>query len=73
MRLRQPWRSRLIEGAAAGDGRQDHRHGRLESRKMRRTPPGQASLLTKLRRFMPAGPVDAIRKGLRLQKDIAGA
>jgi hypothetical protein len=29
---------------------------------MRRTPPGQASLLSKLRRFMPAGPVD---KGLR--------
>jgi NAD(P)-dependent dehydrogenase (short-subunit alcohol dehydrogenase family) len=30
--------------------------------RMRRTPPGQASLLSKLRRFMPAGPVD---KGLR--------
>lgn len=27
--------------------------------RMRRTPPGQASLLSKLRRFMPAGPVDA--------------
>jgi Short-chain dehydrogenases of various substrate specificities len=27
--------------------------------KMRRTPAGQASLLAKLRRFMPAGPVDA--------------
>ena len=26
---------------------------------MRRTPAGQASLLSKLRRFMPAGPVDA--------------
>jgi NAD(P)-dependent dehydrogenase (short-subunit alcohol dehydrogenase family) len=26
---------------------------------MRRTPPGEASLLRKLRRFMPAGPVDA--------------
>ncbi len=40
----------------------------LERRwKMRYTPPGQASLLAKLRRFMPAGPVDAaIRKGLRL-------
>jgi short-subunit dehydrogenase len=36
--------------------------------KMRRTPKGQASLLTKLRRFMPAGPVDsAIRKGLNLK------
>ncbi|SDI09684.1 Short-chain dehydrogenase [Pseudomonas benzenivorans] len=30
--------------------------------KMRRTPKGEASLLSKLRRFMPAGPVDA---GLR--------
>ncbi|MRW87523.1 SDR family NAD(P)-dependent oxidoreductase [Pseudoduganella sp. FT26W] len=37
--------------------------------KMRRTPKGQASLLSKLRRFMPAGPVDsAIRKGLNLKK-----
>jgi NAD(P)-dependent dehydrogenase (short-subunit alcohol dehydrogenase family) len=27
--------------------------------RMRRTPSGQASLLSKLRRFMPAGPVDA--------------
>lgn len=27
--------------------------------RMRRTPPGQASLLSKLRRFMPAGPVDS--------------
>lgn len=26
---------------------------------MRRTPSGQASLLRKLRRFMPAGPVDS--------------
>ncbi|MGJ7489098.1 oxidoreductase [Variovorax sp. ZT4R33] len=35
--------------------------------RMRRTPPGQASLLTKLRRFMPAGPVDAsLRKKLGL-------
>jgi len=33
--------------------------------KMRRTPAGQASILSKLRRFMPAAPVDsAIRKGL---------
>ena len=30
--------------------------------KMRRTPKGEASLLAKLRRFMPAGPVE---KGLR--------
>jgi hypothetical protein len=35
--------------------------------KMRHTPKGQASLLRKLRRFMPAGPVDAgIRKGLNM-------
>lgn len=35
--------------------------------KMRRTPKGQASLLTKLRRFMPAGPVDSsLRKQLGL-------
>jgi NAD(P)-dependent dehydrogenase (short-subunit alcohol dehydrogenase family) len=35
--------------------------------KMRRTPKGQASLLSKLRRFMPAGPLDSgIRKGLNL-------
>lgn len=35
--------------------------------RMRCTPPGQASVLTKLRRFMPAGPVDAsLRKKLGL-------
>lgn len=35
--------------------------------RMRRTPPGEASLLSKLRRFMPAGPVDAnLRKKFRL-------
>ncbi|WP_343732943.1 oxidoreductase [Duganella sp.] len=35
--------------------------------RMRRQPPGQASLLSKLRRFMPAGPVDAsLRKGVGL-------
>jgi len=35
--------------------------------RMRRTPTGQASLLSKLRRFMPAGPVDAsLRKALGL-------
>ena len=35
--------------------------------RMRCTPPGEASLLTKLRRFMPAGPVDAsLRKKLGL-------
>lgn len=39
----------------------------LGSWRMRRTPPGQASLLSKLRRFMPAGPVDkSLRKGLGL-------
>lgn len=36
--------------------------------RMRTTPKGQASLLSKLRRFMPAGPVDAaIRKDLNLK------
>ena len=35
--------------------------------RMRRTPGGQASLLSKLRRFMPAGPVDAsLRKSFGL-------
>ncbi|WP_439894045.1 oxidoreductase (plasmid) [Ralstonia sp. 25C] len=35
--------------------------------KMRRTPKGEASLLSKLRRFMPAGPVDAnLRKAFGL-------
>jgi NAD(P)-dependent dehydrogenase (short-subunit alcohol dehydrogenase family) len=35
--------------------------------RMRRLPSGQAALLSKLRRFMPAGPVDAsLRKGLGL-------
>ncbi|GKT22150.1 hypothetical protein AVHM3334_07350 [Acidovorax sp. SUPP3334] len=35
--------------------------------RMRRTPAGQASLLSKLRRFMPAGPVDSsLRKSLGL-------
>lgn len=35
--------------------------------RMRHTPPGHAALLSKLRRFMPAGPVDAsLRKGLGL-------
>jgi len=35
--------------------------------RLRRTPPGQASLLSKLRRFMPAGPVDkSLRKQLGL-------
>ncbi|KLN52879.1 oxidoreductase [Variovorax paradoxus] len=39
----------------------------LGSWRMRHTPSGQASLLTKLRRFMPAGPVDAsLRKKLGL-------
>ncbi|MEO6921032.1 MAG: oxidoreductase [Collimonas sp.] len=36
--------------------------------KMRHTPKGQASLLSKLRRFMPAGPVDAgVRKDLNMK------
>jgi NAD(P)-dependent dehydrogenase (short-subunit alcohol dehydrogenase family) len=37
--------------------------------RMRRTPAGQASLLSKLRRFMPAGPVDAsLRKTFGLAR-----
>ncbi len=36
--------------------------------RMRRTPKGQASLLSKLRRFMPAGPVDqSLRKSFGLR------
>lgn len=39
----------------------------LGSWRMRRTPAGQASVLSKLRRFMPAGPVDAsLRKAFGL-------
>ena len=39
----------------------------LGSWKMRRTPKGEASLLSRLRRFMPAGPVDAsLRKAFGL-------
>jgi len=40
----------------------------LSDWQMRRTPPGQASLLSKLRRFMPSGPVDKnIRKTFGLK------
>lgn len=36
--------------------------------RMRRTPKGHASLVRKLRRFLPAGPVDAgVRKGLSMK------
>ena len=39
----------------------------LDPWRMRRTPAGQASLLSKLRRFMPAGPVDSsLRKSFGL-------
>jgi hypothetical protein len=39
----------------------------LSKWKMRRPPSGQAALLSKLRRFMPSGPVDAsIRKDFGL-------
>jgi hypothetical protein len=39
---------------------------------MRRTPKGQASLLSKLRGFMPAGPVDAsLRKTFGLAQNHA--
>lgn len=40
--------------------------------RMRRTPSGEASLLSKLRRFMPGGPVDAsLRKTFGLHKKTA--
>jgi NAD(P)-dependent dehydrogenase (short-subunit alcohol dehydrogenase family) len=42
-------------------------HAALGPWRMRHTPRGQASLLAKLRRFMPAGPVDkSLRKSLGL-------
>lgn len=41
----------------------------LDGWRMRRTPAGQATLLSKLRRFMPAGPVDtALRKTFGLAR-----
>lgn len=52
-----------VEKAPAPDGVVDTRlDAALGPWKMRRTPKGEASLLAKLRRFMPAGPVE---KGLR--------
>jgi NAD(P)-dependent dehydrogenase (short-subunit alcohol dehydrogenase family) len=52
-----------IDGAPAPDGVAGAIvEAALGPWRMRRTPAGQASLLSKLRRFMPAGPVDA---GLR--------
>ncbi|MBB3211821.1 NAD(P)-dependent dehydrogenase (short-subunit alcohol dehydrogenase family) [Herbaspirillum sp. Sphag1AN] len=57
-----------VNGAPAPDGVADTVvEAALGRWQMRRAPQGQASLLRKLRRFMPAGPVDsAIRKGLNL-------
>lgn len=57
-----------VNGAPAPDGVADTVvEAALGKWQMRRAPKGQASLLRKLRRFMPAGPVDAaIRKGLNL-------
>ena len=60
--------ARSIDGAPAPDGVADTIiEAALGPWRMRRTPAGQASLLSKLRRFMPAGPVDAsLRKALGL-------
>jgi NAD(P)-dependent dehydrogenase (short-subunit alcohol dehydrogenase family) len=57
-----------IDGAPEPDGVADTIvDAALGAWRMRRTPPGQASLLSKLRRFMPAGPVDAsLRKTMGL-------
>jgi len=57
-----------IDGAPGPDGVADTIvDAALGPWRMRRTPAGQASLLSKLRRFMPAGPVDAsLRKALGL-------
>ena len=57
-----------IDGAPGPDGVADTIvEAALGTWRMRRTPAGQASLLSKLRRFMPAGPVDAsLRKALGL-------
>jgi NAD(P)-dependent dehydrogenase (short-subunit alcohol dehydrogenase family) len=57
-----------INGAPGPDGVADTIvDAALGPWRMRRTPAGQASLLSKLRRFMPAGPVDAsLRKALGL-------
>lgn len=49
-----------VSGSPAPDGVTDTIvEAALGAWRMRRTPAGQASLLSKLRRFMPAGPVDA--------------
>jgi NAD(P)-dependent dehydrogenase (short-subunit alcohol dehydrogenase family) len=57
-----------ISGAPKPDGVADTIvEAALGAWRMRRTPAGPASLLSKLRRFMPAGPVDAsLRKTLGL-------
>jgi NAD(P)-dependent dehydrogenase (short-subunit alcohol dehydrogenase family) len=53
-----------VKGAPEADGVADTIvDAALAGWKMRRTPKGEASLLSKLRRFMPAGPVDtSLRK-----------
>ncbi|HYD62112.1 MAG TPA: oxidoreductase [Noviherbaspirillum sp.] len=57
-----------VSGAPAPDGVANTIvEAALGAWRMRRTPAGQASLLRKLRRFMPAGPVDAsLRKSFGL-------
>jgi NAD(P)-dependent dehydrogenase (short-subunit alcohol dehydrogenase family) len=60
--------ARSVNGAPEPDGVADTIiEAALGTWRMRRTPAGQASMLSKLRRFMPAGPVDAsLRKTLGL-------
>ena len=49
-----------VKGAPAPDGvAKTIVEAALGTWRMRRTPAGEASLLRKLRRFMPSGPVDA--------------
>ncbi|MGN6233620.1 MAG: oxidoreductase [Trinickia sp.] len=57
-----------VKGAPAPDGvAKTIVEAALGNWRMRRTPGGQAALLSKLRRFMPAGPVDAsLRKAFGL-------
>ena len=57
-----------VKGAPEPDGVADAVvDAALGTWRMRRTPGGQASLLSKLRRFMPAAPVDAsLRKSFGL-------
>ena len=52
-------RDRSAAGTAMPGVIKDQIEAALGKWKMRRAPAGQASLLAKLRRYMPSGPVDA--------------